>query len=256
MAALRRLLWTFVALAVLGLCLGGFYYLRLASALPDLDTSSEVLELVGRSVDALRERLHHETGVEPAPFSVAPDVVLPSPAGELFLSLLRCPDYLGSAGEVGAVGYYREALAQSPSGADRCAAQMAQELSTRLLLPTHAHEVIAGARILSALGGKGLLSVWLSAHPFEPGGPVGVESASARLFHAPAQALDWERGSELVIASEYWDVVAYCKNPPYLKELRDRFLHRAAELIPASAAAIDAAVNQPTSCEQPRTAKK
>ncbi len=256
MASLRRLFWLFVALAGAGVVLGSLFYFRLASEVPDFETSSLVLARIGRSVDALRERQQHETGKPGAPFAVVADEALEAPVGQLFLAELRCPDYLARAGDVGIASYYREAIAPSPTGAARCASRMAEELATRLLLPSHAHEILAGARLLSALGGRELFSLWLSARAFQPGGPIGLDEAAKALFHSSPQSLDWERASELVIASEYWDVVAYCKNPPYLKDLRDHFLARAGELLPAKAEPLRAAAAAPTSCEQPRSARK
>jgi hypothetical protein len=248
-AAVRRLFWILLVLALgLVIVLAGFY-LKISSDLPDMQTEGQIVGLIGRSVEAYRGRQSHETGTKLVPFAVLPREALQAPVGQALLAVLGCTDYL-AATPTTALDFWRQELSAG-SGPAACTLRMATDLSTRLLLPSEQHIEVAADRIRGILGRDDLFAVWASALPFDPDGPQGIELASQALFHQPSQALDWERAAELVVASGTYDKVATCTNPPHLKSLRDKFLAHAAELNPASGNDIRAAAKQPLYCEAP-----
>ncbi|HUB05896.1 MAG TPA: hypothetical protein VMB50_02790, partial [Myxococcales bacterium] len=225
---------------------GAVYYLKLSIDLPDMQTEGQIVGLIGRSVEAYRAAQAHETGGKAATFTVVPREVLKSPAGQALLALERCPDYLVAPPTSG-TDYWR-AQFQAPTGATACTVGMATDIADRMLLPSREHLIVAGDRIREVLGRDGLFAVWLSALPFEPKGPQGVEPAALALFHQEPQLLDWEEAAELAVATTRYGEFAICANPPQLTELRDRFLDAAAQAIPAAAAEIQAAKKKPLHC--------
>lgn len=250
MDAVRRLFWLLLILSVaLVLALAGFY-LKISSDLPEMQTEGQVVGLVGRSVEAYRGQRANETGGKVQPFAVVPREALRAPLGLALLAVLGCPGYLDAA-PVGELGFWREQLAPA-GGAAGCAARMGGDLAARLLLPTAQHTTVAADRIRGLLGRDGLFALWASALPFAPDGPEGVEPASRHLFREAPQALDWERAAELVVATGLYDEVATCKNPAHLREMRDKFLTHAADLMPAQAHEIIQGAKAPLACEHLR----
>jgi hypothetical protein len=250
-AAVRRLFWILLILAVGTVLLVAGFYLKISSDLPEMQTEGQILGLIGRSVEAYRGTQAHETGKKLIPFAVLPREALQAPVGQALLAAQGCSDYL-AAPPTSSLDYWRQQL--SPGGGpSACASTMATDLALRLLPPTAEHTEVAADRIRGVLGRDSLLAVWASALPFDPDGPTGVEVASQSLFHEAPQALDWERAAELVVASGAYDQVLTCKNPPHLRAMRDKFLAHAAELNPASANDIKAAAKQPLACELPHT---
>ncbi|MHB8417784.1 MAG: hypothetical protein ACYDCL_06895 [Myxococcales bacterium] len=235
-----------LVLAAVAVAAAATYYLKLSFDLPDMQTEEQIVGLVGRSVEARRAEEVHETGGAARRFTVVARETLATPVGKALLVRERCPDYL-TAPAATSLDFWRAQL-RPPTGAVACAVAMSTDLASRLLLPSKEHLTIAADRLRGVLGREGLFAVWVSALPFDPQGPDGIEAASKALFHAEPQTLDWERASELVIASERWTDVAGCTIPPELTALRDHFLQAAAEAIPASAAEIRAALKQPLHC--------
>lgn len=248
LGSLRRLLWTIAALGCAGALAAALIYLKLTSSLPQMETPGEVIALMARSVDGIRERRSHESGVTPTPFAVVPRELLASPAGMAMLVLQDCPDYL-AAPAVGPIDFWLEVASPKGEGSAHCAVDMASDLAARLLLASRNEQLVAADHLRGLLGRDDLLALWLSTLQFEPDGPQGVATAARALFGKDAQSLGWEEAGETVVATQLYDQVAYCKNPPYLRHLRDRFFDRAAALIPANAAALHAAAAEPMDCE-------
>lgn len=248
MRALRRLLWAIVVLAaVLGL-VGGVVYVKLASGLPPLQTSSQIVAQIARSVDGVRERTSQESGLAPLPFAVVPRELLAATVGLAFLAMNGCPDYLRSM-PVGSLEFWLAVAMPDGAGSGGCVAVFASDVAARLRPSSREQQLVAADRLRAVLGRDDLFALWLSALPFEPNGPQGIEEAARSLFNKDPRILSWEEAGELVVASQLYDQVALCKNPPYLRHLRDGFLHHVGKLIPASVAALDAAAATPMDCE-------
>ena len=85
-----------VVLLVVAALVGAAYYLKLSLDLPELSTENQVVDLVGRSVEAYRAEQAHDSGGTTARFAVTAREVLKSPVGRALLVLERCPDYLAA----------------------------------------------------------------------------------------------------------------------------------------------------------------